>query len=262
MARFNDTILAQDRARLRKNSSHLKILAAIIFCFQVISYGCASMAQPPNPLLVHSPGHLDPSQFDYLSERRDRIIPLVIQHLRESSDKRSLDALGCMASSPIDKVVLGGSESLEFREFLTQVLAEFKPELPMCLPLSGEWQVIAQNIEHIESSGSFWDALQRSGGKGTAPILWPSFCGGSLGTVCPVKKNYNIVLITDIVLTEGQTRELVGSGYSSEWTVTAWKYKALRDYVLAEAVSKALMALAIQYSGEVAAWLFENNEKN
>jgi hypothetical protein len=94
-----------------------------------------------------------------------------------------------MASHPIDKVILGVSERLEFRDFLTNLFAEFKTDLPMCLPLSGEWQVIAQNIECPEGSGSFWEELKRWEVEGTAPIFWPSICGGSLGTVCPVKKN-------------------------------------------------------------------------
>ena len=69
-------------------------------------------------------------------------------------------------------------------------------------------------------------------------------------------------MITGVVLAEGQNKKLEGSGYSSEWIVTAWKYKALRDDELVEAVSEALIALAIQYSDEVAGWLFESNEKD
>ncbi len=237
MARFNNSILAQDRARLRKNRSHLKILAAIILCFQIVSYGCL-----PKPPMPGEP--LEASQFDYLPERRDHITALIVQRLRQLSDQEGLNALECMANSPIDKVILDATENLEFRNLLIQVLAEFKTAQQMCLTLIGIWEVIAVRVPPLSGT---W--AEGTGGAGAQAIVyWAVFCSISAGVACPVIKKFHIILTTDVVLPHGQTRKLHGSGDSGEWSMTAWRYKAIRDEAFAEAVSEALMAMANQYS--------------
>ena len=67
--------------------------------------------------------------------------------------------------------------------------------------------------------------------------------------MCPVVKNFDIEFVIDVVLPDGHKNALAGVGHSSEWSVTAWNYKAVRDESFAEVVTEALMSLAIQYSG-------------
>ena len=233
MARFNDSILAQDRARLRKNRTHLKILAAIILCFQIVSYGCLPMPGEP----------LEASQFDYLPERDD-IIPLVVQRLRQLTDQKRLNALECMANRSIDKVTFSGEENLEFRDLLIQVLAEFKVERQMCLPLSGEWHVNARQVAPLSGT---W--LEGSGNAGAQAIVyWAVFCYASAGVACPVIKKVHLEFSTHMVFPDGRIRVLYGSGDSGEWSMTAWRYKAIRDEAFAEAASEALLVLVDQYS--------------
>ena len=161
MAKLGDVINSQDCVRDRKHKCHVKSLAAIILCVQIVAYGCAP--EPPRKLgWVSSPEQPGPSHFDYLPERGDRIIPLIVQRLRQSADLVSLDALGCMARCPIDKVTLGTSENLELRALLAQVMAEFKTEQQMCLPLSGEWQAIALCRAH-DCSG-WWSVGPQTAG--------------------------------------------------------------------------------------------------
>lgn len=258
MAKLGKVINVQDRARNRKHRCHVKSLAAIILCVQIVSYGCAP--EPSGKLgWASSPEQPEPSHFDYLPERGDRIIPLVVQRLRQSTDQGSLDALGCMARNPIDKVTLGTSESPELRDLLAQVLVEFKTKRQMCLPLSGGWQAIALCRAH-DCSGGWSIGPQTAGVSLMAASVYYASCYMSVGFVCPVVKNFDIEFVIDVVLPDGHKSALAGVGHSSEWSVTAWNYKAVRDESFAEVVSEALMSLAIQYSGMAAERLLELSE--
>jgi len=126
MAKLSYVINAKDQVRTWKYWCYGKSLSVIVLCFQIATYGCASVSHNEPDLTLSkelgwnlSPQKPEPSQFDYLAERGDRIIPLVVERLRQSTNQRTSDSLGCLERTPIDKVIIGGSESVEFRDFLT-----------------------------------------------------------------------------------------------------------------------------------------------
>lgn len=258
MARFSGKILAEDRVRLQKNRPHLKILAAIILFSQIVSYGC--LPKPGEPL--------EASQFDYLPGRESRIAPLIVKHLRQqSANQHILEALECLANSPVHKVIIGAGESPDFRDLLTEVFAEFKPVPLRCLPLSGEWQIIATEelpSPERDTDKSLTDELlegaTQGAGQGLLLYVYPLSCMMTLGMVCPVGKNYSIKISTDVSFPNGQINNIFGAGYSREWTITAWKYKVTRDEVLAKSFGDALMDLAAHYSIVVSVGSFGSNE--
>lgn len=251
-------IKALDHAWPRQRWCHRTCLAAVILCFQIMCNGCAATSPgnpdrvPPIELgWVSAPRQPLPSQFVYLSERGDSIIPLVVQHLRQSASQQNLASLACMANSPVDIVTIGELESFEFQNLLSQVLAEFKTERQMCLPLSGRWQIVGLCPA---GQGCFeWTAVgpQGAGIALLGVFTWAGSCSVSVGILCPVIQSYDLGFVTGVVMPDGRIQGLVGAGHSEEWSVTAWKYKDVRDRILVEVLSEALIGMAISYSDAI-----------
>lgn len=224
MAKLSYVINEQVQARPRKNRCHGKSLLSILLCFQIVSYGCA-----------YSSSQHRPANLSGLLKRLSSITPLVLQHLHQSADQQTQDALECIASAHIDTVTGYG----DFKALLSQVLDEFKTERKGCLKMSGEWHVSVKDY----FDKKYFDYSAGSSGIFFYPFLLLD------RQISKAYKTYYVRLETGVVLPDEQTVTLYDSGSSKvEGSLAVWEYRESRDEALAQAVSAALLKLAAQYS--------------